>query len=128
MRDHTKLRAFELADQLAVAIYKTTRSFPREKMFGLTSQLRRAAVSIASNIVEGSTRFSEGISALSGYRLWFCLRSGISDRTSLTPGVSGGTFVSGTGRIIPGDLQSPERLVALLAQEVTRLQPPASSL
>ena len=59
MRNHTKLRAFELADQLAVAIYKTTRSFPREEIFGLTSQLRRAAVSIASNIVEGSARFSE---------------------------------------------------------------------
>jgi len=53
------LRAFELADQLALAIYKETRSFPREEMFGLTSQLRRAAVSIASNIVEGAARCSE---------------------------------------------------------------------
>ena len=59
MRDHTKLRAFELADQLAVTIYKDTASFPREEQFGLTSQLRRASVSIASNIVEGCARFSE---------------------------------------------------------------------
>ena len=53
MRDHTKLRAFELADQLAVAAYELTRLFPKGQQFGLTSQIRRAAVSTASNIVEG---------------------------------------------------------------------------
>lgn len=58
MRDHKKLRAFELADELAVAVYKHTASFPREEQFGLTSQLRRAAVSAVSNIVEGCGRDS----------------------------------------------------------------------
>ena len=46
MRDHRKLRAFELADQLALTIYRETESFPRSEQFGLTSQLRRGAVSI----------------------------------------------------------------------------------
>ena len=50
MRDLTKLRAFQLADQLAVRIYEETRYFPREEMFGLTSRLRRAAVSIVANL------------------------------------------------------------------------------
>jgi four helix bundle protein len=59
MRDHKKLRAFELADQLALKIYDVTRSFPREEQFGLTSQMRRAAVSAASNIAEGCARHTE---------------------------------------------------------------------
>ncbi len=59
MRDHAKLRAFELADQLAVCVYQATKIFPREEQFGLTSQMRRAGVSIASNIVEGCARHSQ---------------------------------------------------------------------
>ncbi len=47
MRDYTKLRAFELADQLAIEMYRVAQSFPREEQFGLTSQMRRAAVSVA---------------------------------------------------------------------------------
>jgi len=59
MRDHNKLRSFELADRLAVAIYGVATRFPCEEMFGLSAQLRRAAVSTASNIVESSARSSQ---------------------------------------------------------------------
>ncbi len=59
MRDHTKLRAFELADEVAFLIYRATREFPKEEMYGLTSQMRRAAVSVPSNIVAGCARESQ---------------------------------------------------------------------
>ncbi len=59
MRDHTKLRAFEMADEVAALVYQITSGFPREEMYGLTSQMRRAAISVPSNIVEGCARESE---------------------------------------------------------------------
>ncbi|MBM2815621.1 MAG: ribosomal protein [Ignavibacteria bacterium] len=59
MRDYNKLRAFELADALVILIYQVTRNFPKDELYGLTSQMRRSAVSVPSNIVEGSTRTSQ---------------------------------------------------------------------
>ena len=59
MRDYTKIQAWRLADDLTVAIYERTRSFPKEEAYGLTSQLRRASYSVPANIVEGSSRESK---------------------------------------------------------------------
>ncbi len=59
MRDHTKLTAFQKADTLAVNTYIATAKFPKEERYGLAAQMRRAAVSAASNIVEGCARPSQ---------------------------------------------------------------------
>lgn len=59
MRDHTKLKAFQMADALVLRVYAATKEFPVDERYGLTSQLRRGVVSIASNLVEGSARRTE---------------------------------------------------------------------
>ncbi len=52
--------AWQRAMELSVAIYALTRAFPKDELFGLTNQLRRASVSIASNIAEGQGRLTTG--------------------------------------------------------------------
>ena len=59
MRDHTKLKVFDLADRLAILVYRGTDGFPPSERYGLQSQVRRAAVSIAANIVEGCSRSTQ---------------------------------------------------------------------
>ena len=56
MRDYRKIKAWELADDFAVATYRITAAFPPEEKYALTSQLRRASYSIAANIAEGAGR------------------------------------------------------------------------
>ena len=56
MSDYKELEVWRVAMDLAESVYKFTRNFPKEELFGLTSQIRRAAVSIPSNIAEGASR------------------------------------------------------------------------
>jgi four helix bundle protein len=53
------LKAWQAAMEMVPEVYRLTREFPREELYGLASQLRRAAVSIASNIAEGKGRSSD---------------------------------------------------------------------
>ncbi len=57
-RNHRELLAWQEAIRLVVLIYKETAFFPREELFGLTTQLKKSAISIPSNIAEGAARNS----------------------------------------------------------------------
>ena len=59
MKDFTKLRVWQEAHKLTIQIYIVTKKFPSDERYGLTSQLRRAASSIGSNLAEGCGRNSD---------------------------------------------------------------------
>ena len=58
MRDFRQLRVWQESHQLTLEIYQLTKTFPKEELFALTNQIRRASVSISSNIAEGCGRGS----------------------------------------------------------------------
>ena len=60
MKDFKELKVWQKAHELALSVYMVSKAFPRDEVYGLTSQLRRAVVSIGSNIAEGCGRRSDG--------------------------------------------------------------------
>ncbi len=60
VESYRDLKVWQRAIQMTLAIYRVTTGFPKEEVFGLTSQIRRAGVSVASNIAEGYGRGSKG--------------------------------------------------------------------
>jgi len=60
VRDFQQLKVWQKAHKLTLAIYKITASFPREELYGLTSQLRRCAASVPANLAEGCGREGDG--------------------------------------------------------------------
>jgi four helix bundle protein len=60
MKGFKELKVWQNAHAMTIAVYGTTRTFPREELYGLTRQLRRSAASIGANIAEGCGRQSDG--------------------------------------------------------------------
>lgn len=59
MQDFKKLKVWEKVHQLTLHVYESSKKFPKDKVFALTSQLRRASTSVPANIAEGSGRKSK---------------------------------------------------------------------
>ena len=59
MRNYNDLEIYKLSMQLAIDVYRVTKTFPQDERYGMTAQMRRAAVSVMSNIVEGCSRQSQ---------------------------------------------------------------------
>jgi four helix bundle protein len=59
VQDFRKLKVWQKAHELALAIYRVTAKFPKEELYGLTSQIRRASISIPTNIAEGCGRSTD---------------------------------------------------------------------
>jgi len=60
VKDFKDLKVWAMAHRVTLDVYMLTKQFPREELYGLTSQIRRAASSVAANIAEGCGRRSEG--------------------------------------------------------------------
>lgn len=117
MRDYKKIRAFQYADQFVLAVYQSTRSFPKEELFGLTSQIRRSAVSVAANIAEGAScqhqkdylhflYIARGSAAEAEYLLSLALRFSYLDPKKYTELDS---LIKETSKILYGLIQSVKK-------------------
>ena len=95
-RDHTKLRFFPVADELTLRVYRITESLPAAERYGLQSQLRRAAVSVVTNIIEGACRrtdkaymqfleISLGSASEVRYLLDLCVRLCLANSQAVSP-------------------------------------------
>jgi four helix bundle protein len=111
--DFSELRVWQIAHALSVQAYRVTAKFPRSEQFGLTTQVRRAAVSIAANIAEGSGRYS---SLEQARFLEFAKGSAKEVRSHLMIARDLGYLAPETQGSMDGQLQAIERMIASLTR------------
>ena len=115
MRDFHNILAWQKADDLTVAIYGATRSFPKDEVYSLTSQLRRAAYSIPANIAEGAYRNSR-----KDYLHFLYMARGSSAETAYFIHLSNrlGYFKADTHALLAAQADEASRVLAGLIRSV----------
>ncbi len=117
VRGYRDLVVWQRAMQLVVSIYKETEGFPRREMYGLTDQIRRAAVSIPANIAEGAARQTSGAFAR---HLDIALGSAAKLDTHLRIALEVGYLSAGQFRGLITELQEIIRMLQALHTSIQR--------
>jgi four helix bundle protein len=111
IRDFRQLQVWQEAHRLALTVYQLTRSFPRDELYGLTAQMRRAAVSVAANIAEG-----HGSGSRREYRRFL-----LTARASLNETLYHLILATDLGYLSAEDFVMAERQIAQLGKMLNRL-------
>ena len=117
MKTHKDLDVWRKSIELVTSIYKITVSFPKEELYGLTSQIRRAAVSILSNIAEGAARNHDN-----EFRqfLYIALGSGAELETQLTISKELGFLSDEKSQELMNELNSISKMLQGLIKSINK--------
>ena len=115
VRNYRDLAVWQRGMDIALAIYEVTKQFPDDKRFGLTSQLRRAAVSVPANIAEGHAR-----SSTKDYLRYISIAIGSLAETA--------TFIELAGRLNYGNIEELRRIFEMTNEERRMLRALQKSL
>ncbi len=115
IRNYRDLAVWQRGMDIALAVYEVTKSFPADERFGLTSQLRRAAVSVPANIAEGHAR-----SSTKDYLRYVAIAIGSLAETA--------TFTELAGRLGYGNIEELRRIFEMTTEERRMLRALQKSL
>ena len=115
IRNYRDLAVWQKGMDIAMAVYKVTKSFPADERFGLTSQMRRAAVSVPANIAEGHAR-----SSTKDYLRFVAIAIGSLAETA--------TFIELSGRLNYGNIDELRKIFELTIEERRMLRALQKSL
>lgn len=115
MKDFRKLTVWQRSHELTLAVYRATKRFPKDELFGLTSQMRRASASIPSNIAEGCGR--DGDAELRRF-IHIALGSACELDYQITLATELGYFEPAAAQPLAGEVLEIRRMLGALVQKL----------